>query len=392
MAYPVAKSSQTSRELYDQYLTSLSPDWQQAIQKVADAVGCVFTDDGQVNGSALAIYQNLILVPKHCFPFDSGKIVFRCCAVEAITYLDGENDPPIEFRSDFKILKIKDANLKPAPLSIDSPIGSGVQLNYRMNRKFYALSYESIESQGGYATRSDLINEVTANGDSGGARCSLSSMAVSGIHQGQSEALTINQIYHVVEAILSNAQTEELQQRAWEVIKALEQSIVDITMLRMHYSPVYLQPGQVIPERHGLFQSKVITIENIPAVVSGATLKEVFKYLELINSNREKKLDFFSKIPGKTDNIYRIPDYDNQVARIDRQVRNPNASNIQIQAGKHTLATVLVHDDLYVWANQNGEQSQFAVINYIVYKFLMGLKKVQHENRAIVNAISLING
>lgn len=390
MAHPVAKSSQTSRELYDQYLTSLSSDGQQAIQKVADAVGCVFTDDGQVNGSALAIYQNLILVPKHCFPFDSGKIVFRSCAVEAITYLDGENDPPLEFCSDFKILKIKDANLKPAPLSIESPMGSGVQINFRMDRKFYALPYESIESQGGYATRSDSINEITANGDSGGARCSLSSMAVSGIHQGQSEALTINQIYHVVEAILSNAQSEELQQRAWEVIKALEQSIVDITMLRMHYSPVYLQPGQVIPERHGLFQSRVITIDPIPDIPE-KTIKAIFEFLDLITKDQEKKLDFFSKIPGKTDNIYRIPDYKNEVARIDRQVRSQNASNIQIQAGKYTLATVLVHDDLYNWAYKSGVQIQAAVINYVVLRFWLGLRRVERASQAIVSSISLID-
>ena len=293
MAHSVANPSQTNRIFYDRYLQALTSHQQQAIQKVAVAVGYVLTDDDQMNGSALAVNRDLILVPKHCFPFNNGRIFFEYLhnVIEAQTYLDGENDPPPEFRSDFKILKIKGKGLRPAPLSVDSSIGEGVQLNFRLDCNFYALPYETVESEGGYATRSDLVDEITANGDSGGARYSWLSKGVSGIHQGQSEALTINQIYHVVAAIFQRSQMLEVRQRALEVLKALDENIVDKSMLIMHSSTVYLQPGQVIPERHGLFQSRVITSETIPAIPV-ATINQIYQYLDLINKEPEKKLDF----------------------------------------------------------------------------------------------------
>lgn len=218
------------------------------LDRVVQAISCILTEDKQVNGSALLIHKNFILAPKHCFPYTEGEIKFDGSVIHAEHFLDGECHPSSAFKSDFKILYSEETqNFRPAPLSVEAPIGEGVQLNYQIDGNLYALRYQSSAVGGGYATRSDLANVITINGDSGGARYSWTNKAVASIHQGESEALTINQIWHAIESIKNTSQDSVLRERAIKVLNALNESVNDTTMLRMHFSTVFLQPGQVIP-------------------------------------------------------------------------------------------------------------------------------------------------
>ncbi len=114
------QSTQAGRMVYNRYLQTLPAEKQKIIETVVQSVGCVFTEDGQVNGSALLVHKNLILVPKSYFPFAAGRIFFKALDrfIRVTTFLDGESDAPSLFRSNFKLLFIKDQELTPAPLSV----------------------------------------------------------------------------------------------------------------------------------------------------------------------------------------------------------------------------------------------------------------------------------
>lgn len=376
---------------YQKYRLSIEDPARSVLDRVVQAIGCILTEDGQVNGTALLIHNTFILTPKHCFPYIEGKIKFANSVIHAVHFLDGECDPSSAFKSDFKILSLEEThNLRPAPLSVEAPIGEGVQLNYQIDGNLYALPYQSFAVGGGYATRSDLANVITINGDSGGARYSWTNKAVASIHQGESEALTINQIGHAIESIKNTSQDSVLRERAIKVLNALGVSVNDAAMLRMHFSTVFLQPGQVIPERHGLFQCQAISSENIKSIPKGI-ISQVLEYLKSLKETQGRELDFFSKIPGGVGNMYRIPNHQNEVARIDRQVRVSNAANIQIQVGSQTIATILVHDQLYAYA-QRDQTRIAAVINYVSYLFWRGVKRASYNDNAIVRFASLIGG
>jgi|GEM_PF-4749412 hypothetical protein len=63
-------------QMYEIYYQTLSRQAQSKLDRIADVVGYVFTSDGQMNGSALLISKNFILLPWHCFPFAEGEVVF----------------------------------------------------------------------------------------------------------------------------------------------------------------------------------------------------------------------------------------------------------------------------------------------------------------------------
>lgn len=376
-----------SKVPYDVYRSTLPQKNQQIINRVANAVGCILTNDNQVNGSALLIHNNFALVPKHCFPFDKGKIKFGSLPspVDAESFLDGDLDVPKEFRSDFKIVYIVDTyNLISAPLSVDSPFGKGVQLNYQLDGNLYALPYESSGSVGGYATRSDLSSVITINGDSGGARLSWNSGGVCSIHQGQSEALTINQIYHTIEMI-SKSNTN-LQCRALEILSALSENIVDMPMLRMQNSTVYLHPNQVIPERHGTLKMIIISGESIYKVAKDIK-DDVFKYCDTLNEDSKKAL--FNAIWGPIGTIHKFDTHGTWGTRLDVQSPGKDSANLQIQVKGQTIATVQVAKELQQYGKTHPARA-LEVVNYMLRKFRDGVNYAYGTAKATNVKISLI--
>lgn len=380
---------------YKEYRKSLTPERSKLIDQISNAVAYVLTDDGQVNGTAFLIAKQFALVPKHCFCFEKSTIVFQACLkIKAETYIDGETDLPTSFRSDFKVLLLETSpNIPPVPLNIEAAVGSGIQLSYLLDGTLCAFTYESGSSIQGYATRSDSINVITINGDSGGPRYSWGN-GVNGMHQGQSEALTINQIWHALESINTTSQSADLKARATTVLTAFEKNVKDKTMLKMHFSTVFLHPGQVIPERHGLFQSFPIGNGEAIAPIPKQRIYTIKNFLNDLHNNENKKAAFFAAIPGEVGNIYRIPDHKNKIARIERQAPLQNASNIQIQVGTQTIATVLIDNPLYSWAqnSQNDQQQRIAsLMNYVIYQLWRGVSIANKHNNAIVRRISFLN-
>jgi len=213
------------------------------------------------------------------------------------------------------------------------------------------------------------------------------------MHQGQSEALTINQIWHALESIITTSQSADLKARAKTVLTAFEENVKDKTMLRMHFSTVFLHPGQVIPERHGLFQSFPIGNGEAIAPIPKQRIDTIKKFLDDLCNNQNKKAAFFAAIPGGVSNIYRIPDHKNEIARIDRQAPLQNASNIQIQVGTQTIATMLIDNPLYSWAqnSQNYRQQRIAsLMNYVIYQLWRGVSIAGKHKNAIVRKISFL--
>ena len=381
------------RKTWEAYLTSqafhnLSKDLKTTVLETRNAIGCVLTGDGQCNGTALLIGPGLILVPKHCVPGESGNIKFSTYVspIQAQTLIDGEIDAPSAFRGDYKILYTNQVHdLKPAKLSVSKALGQSLQINYQVDGELYVTPYESVESFGGYATRSDFSSVITINGDSGGAKLSLSAKAVHGIHQGESEALTINQIYHSLQAI--QKENPSKGQVIQHILNALNANIVDIEMLGMHFSSVFLQPGQVIPERHGTLEAAVLSKEGVYKVPSSVT-RDILNFFSSFKT-LEAKRNFYSIIWCGTGTVYQLPTYASFGTRLDSQSPRNNAGNLQIQVKGQTVATVLVSNELAKYANGN-DQKIAEVVNYITFKFFMAIKNVVHHDEAIVVAIALL--
>jgi hypothetical protein len=275
MTQPTHQQNHTGRLAYEKYLTTLSPKKQKRVAKIANAIGCIFTADGQVNGSALLIHKNLILVPKHCFPFKKGKIYFKGLDrfIMASTLLDGENDPPADLRSDFKLLYVADQKLKPAPLTLESSNGNGVQFSYHIDGTFYALFYKTPKTASIHVKNSDAAQGITLNGDAGGARYSWNCKSVTSLSQGERGVLTINQVFHIVESILSSKKIESVKRKAAFIMNSLQEALVDKMILDVDAKAFCLQPNQVISSRYGLFQIQELERNNIPFIFDRTKMK-----------------------------------------------------------------------------------------------------------------------
>ncbi len=385
----IVQSNQAGRMEYNQYLQTLPAEKQKIIENVVQSVGCVFTEDGQVNGSALLIHKNLILVPKSSFPLAAGHIFFKGLDrfIRATTFLDGENDAPSSFRSNFKLLFIVDQELTPAPLSVEFPMGEGVQFNYHIDGKLYALFYNTLEEASKYAVNSDAADGITIHGDAGGARYSWSYKGVTSLRQDEGASLTINQVYHVVEAIFASAKNDIVKKNAAFALEALQKSIVDMGMLEVDEMPRYLPPDQVIPGKYGLFQAREVSRENDRLVLK-ATREKIISYLESVSKSPRKSNNFFETILGTEKMIFFIRNKKKEIARIDIQSLFTDAAAILIRVRGKMLLTIQVQDAIVLWASNDPDRIA-AVVHYIVHQCWVGLRAIESNNFTIVRRISL---
>lgn len=406
-AYPIAQTGEVQTPYYSppnqprmtdvQYFksplyTQLDPSLKRAIVETKNAVGCIFTDDGQVNGTALIIGRGLILVPKHCFPGLNGTIRFNDFQlIEATTIIDGEFDPVSGFKADYKILfsqKVYDLNLQPAKLSVSVATGSSLQINYQLNEQLYIIPYQSVDIGGGYATRSDLASVITMNGDSGGARFSMNAKAVHSIHQGESEALKINDIYYSLGTIQDNS--------GWVkyIFDELKINIIDLIYAGMDYSTIALQAHHVIPERHGILEVVRTKRESIYKIPPGV-VEDIFSFISSFTTVELKK-DLYAKAWSQRGTKYRYPaqsqpgfnTHDKWGTRFDVESQRSNAANLQIQVRGQTVATVLVSNELIPYATTDDKIS--AVVNYILRIFETSIYHANKNEEAIDSGIAFI--
>jgi hypothetical protein len=360
------------------------------IQKVAFASARVLTDDDQINGTALFIGHYTAIVPKHSFPWPKGRV--RCFdgqVVEAITVVDGGIEPSEGFKADYKIILAKEAkDIMPALLSVSTPTGSSFQINYQLDGELYITPYTSEEVLHGYAMRSDHASVVTLNGDSGGIRVDSIQGVVHSIHQGESEALKINDI---VQSLLTiDSKNPKIS------LILIEMQCIDWQMLMIHASTVALQPDQVIPERHGTLQSFSVSLEKRTAVANDVF--EDIKQFFLSFNTAQKKENFFANIWNQTGTIYgknNFETYQSHGTRLDCQVPTATHANIQIQSkptiksDSETVATILVARTLIPYANTAFRRAE--VVNYVLHKFKLGVGLNSRKNLAIVQKIELLD-
>jgi hypothetical protein len=370
---------------YKEYILSrafqeLDSTCKEAIVRTTRAIGCVLTDDGQQNGSALYIGQGFIIVPKHCFPAEKGLIRFisHDSPIIATTVVNGELDPSLGFKADYKILFTEHAyDIEPAKLSIEVAKGPSVQINYQVDGELYMTPYESVEeAPRGYATRSDFSSVITIDGDSGGSRFSINARAIHSIHQGESEALKMNDIYHSLEQIKNRGQLPQ------QILEILRMNIIDDTMLRMHFSSVSLQSTHVIPERHGRLAVAVISRERINPLTA-QKFQDIFNFLDSINSQNSKR-DFYARIWARIGTQYELPTF-----RLDTQSPRYNAANLQIQVDRQTVATVLVSAELQNYVGSITPRIA-EVTNYVVRQFRNAVNYARLNQTALVMGITLI--
>ena len=124
------------------------------------------------SGNVTLISLNYVLVSGHCFKEEDGYVC-----------------KPL----DFKIVKLKEPIIKiePAPLMVSESVGKSLQLYFSTDFQLMIKEYISSDNRG-YVSRSDLGLMRTYYGESGAPRYSLTHNAIHSIHQGESEALTVN--------------------------------------------------------------------------------------------------------------------------------------------------------------------------------------------------------
>lgn len=177
--------------------------------------------------------------------------------------------------------------------------------------------------------------------------------------------------------------------RARQILEALDRRIINQWMLGLHASTVPFKHGDVKPERHGLFRCDPLKAEKIKPV-SRDNLTLIVEYLKEIKQSLSKKKEFFNGLSGSPGTAFLIYDRQQVVARIDRQKPMQSALNIQIQYGKQTIATTLIDNQVYNWA-QRTDCRIAAVVNYIIHHFIGMLEGGDKKERAFRCHVTFIN-
>ncbi len=376
----IPQSCEGARIPFDDYLrkTECSAT-KEKISSFIKSVGYILTDDDQFNGTALLISSEHILVLRHCFPQRTGRICFSAIGtVFAKTLIDGERAPLEGYKADYKILKILGAYtepLQPAQLSVSSPIGQSLQINYQVDENLYVTPYESTNVNGGHAARSDESSVISSNGDSGGVRVCCNNFAVHSIHQGESEAIRINDIYHSIQSIRSPISETVLRQLI----------VIDLAILYLHASPLSLCAHHVVPDRHGTLTSTITVGEAVSLPVRDV----IDDILALLQGNPDKQ-SFYAAMWGRNRTIYReetFGTYQQHGTRLDHQgYTTAGWCNLQIQVGKKTIATVLVSNELSAYGDNSVKQVK--VVDYVFRKFEHAIWMFARSRKAIIIEIS----
>ena len=199
-------------------------------------------------GNVILLSRNYVLVSVHCFKEEAGYIGFPCSKKlhHVSVCFDGIRDN-ISGALDFKILKLTTpiTTIVPARLMVTVSIGKSLQLYYRSDLQLLVKEYVS-KDHGGHASRSDAGSMVTDYGESGAGRYSLSQRAIHAMHQGNSEALTLNAIVSELTAVKKYQRRNDKWRTAAEILEELD--IIDSYMLGLHASTIPITPGAVRAE------------------------------------------------------------------------------------------------------------------------------------------------
>lgn len=335
----------------------------QLLKDIMSAVGYIVTKS-LYGGTAILISPNYVLVSAHCFKTEKGYINFSGKPRYVEVAYQGDHD--------FKILKLQNqiSDITPALLMVSVNEGRSLQLFYRADSNLWVKEYTS-ESFGSYSGRSDISDMRTSPGESGGGRYSLTHSAIHAIHQGDREALKMNDIIR------------ELQQSARYNLTAkqilAELNILDLPQLGLQASTISLRPNSVRPEGP---QQKITIRDDVPFVNPTHPLSER-NYRDSIEAIEQLNFPALWRDRGAI--LY------NRSVRIDVQNRTATHVNIQIQLNgvrnaATTFATLLL--DLRFEEIRHADQQQ-AILNKVKAALKNGVYEGYSRNQFIIKIIDL---
>ncbi|WP_075883634.1 trypsin-like peptidase domain-containing protein [Candidatus Protochlamydia sp. W-9] len=197
--YSIFNSNEVNSEtkIYEYLLNQRSPITY-FVKNLGDAIYSIVGINGSFKGNCFAIAPNLLLTCRHCL---EGEIEIKGTSGPIEVVFDGSS-----YGIDFAILWLREGRFKPVILDLDIGIGDSIQM-YRklegssLNIYVRPFSSQSFNSPGGgsYAMRGDLASSQTSPGESGAPRMLLQNGYVHAMHQGNSEGLTMNAVYAILE-------------------------------------------------------------------------------------------------------------------------------------------------------------------------------------------------
>ncbi|WP_042282687.1 trypsin-like peptidase domain-containing protein [Candidatus Protochlamydia sp. R18] len=223
------------------YLSNQGYSVNRFVHNLYHAIFSIQGSDGTFIGNCFAISQDLLLTCHHCLEgrneikgnFGMGKLIF-----------DGS-----KYEFDFAILWVKGGQFKPVVLDMDIDIGDSVQLYHKFegqSLKMYVktFGYQSITSSGGgsYAMRGNFVSSQTNPGESGAPRMSLRNSYVHAMHQGNSEGLTMNALYGILEFAKTNG-----DRNADYILSNIQVAHLDTRI--MNQSPLIIKSDDVEEEK-----------------------------------------------------------------------------------------------------------------------------------------------
>lgn len=232
-------SQRTMRESkFGTYLSEACSEERDSLLRLSQATMPILNASNQFSGNGVAITKDCVLTSGHCVrqPFGwtldphgraiSGEVIFEGKSL------------------DFKILQFTKAIFQPVACSVTPAIGESVQLYFKKDpiSERYAQHVKPFTSDDGvYATRSDHASVETFRGESGAPRMHSYSGLVHAIHQGEREALKVNDIFLELDTAAHRGNAVAIQ-----LLRRME--IPDRQMAYISASTIAIRPGNVREE------------------------------------------------------------------------------------------------------------------------------------------------
>ena len=286
----------------DKYLPRLDNDLTSKVNALAKATLPIFDEREEFKGNCVAIAEHLVLTIGHCI--ETGKEYIGSLGKGEIIF-DGSDGQGIE-NLDFKILYLAKACLNPVALDVIPNVGTSIQIYFKEDSQVGVSQYvKPLESEdSAYATRSDRVFSTTYAGESGAPRMSMTIGAVYAIHQGESEGLKINDIYHALEYASLN-RNHSRQKIAAKILKHMH--VINLEMKGIYWSPLALRQGWVDEEKARVNGKITFSIKvRDKNLKKDKLIQEIFGYREIGEGRGNRMIAVHKEGIENSECIYQI--------------------------------------------------------------------------------------
>ncbi|WP_075882924.1 serine protease [Candidatus Protochlamydia sp. W-9] len=236
------------------------------------AIFPIHGSDGSFIGNCFAIAQDFLLTCRHCL---EGEIEIRGIFGPIEVIFDGAR-----YNLDFAVLWVEGGQFQPVTLDLDNAVGEAVQMYHKLEGPSLNIYVKPFTSQtvtapggGSLAMRGDFASSKTNPGESGAPRMLLRNGYVHAMHQGNSEGLTMNAFY----AVLEQAQKDG-HPNAGKILLNINAEHIETRGL--NWSPLTTKIGDVEEEKNSkpkprINESVKLRDPNNPRIVA------TFNYTEI---------------------------------------------------------------------------------------------------------------